>query len=340
MMREWYGRVLDDLLLGMAALRRLEAKRFMGQDLRWCDLKILIIGGSGFIGSHLCRRLYDKGSEVHATSRYQRESSASDFMWWQADTADLAAARRVLRSTRPDIIFHLAGAVGAAPDLALVLPTYHSLLTSTVNVLVTATELGCRRIFLAGSFTEPKLGEVEPIPASPYGAAKWMSTAYGRMFHCLYQTPVVNLRPFMTYGPAQASTKLIPSVTLSLLRGEAPKLSTGKTKADWVYITDVIDAFLRAVTTPAIEGKSIDLGTGTLFSVRDVVDRLVNIADTNVQPLFGALPDRPAENEVAANTAVASELLEWKATTSLESGLRQTFEWFKAQAATSKRNYC
>jgi UDP-glucose 4-epimerase len=305
----------------------------MERDLRWSALKVLITGGRGFIGSHLGRRLCDEGSEVHATSRDRHESSAGGPIWWQADMADLATARRVLAAVRPDIVFHLAGAVGAAPDCALVLPTYHSLLTSTVNILVTATELGCRRIFLIGSFTEPRPGEVEPTPGSPYGAAKWMSTAYGRMFHVLYQTPVINLRPFMTYGPAQATTKLIPSVALSLLRAEAPKLSSGKTRADWVYIADVVDAFLRAATTPGIEGKSIDLGTGSLVSVRDIVDRLVNIAGTKVEPLFGVLPDRPAENEVAANSATASELLGWKATTSLESGLRQTFEWFKAQAS-------
>ena len=252
--------------------------------------------------------------------------------------ADLTTARRVLAAIRPNIVFHLAGSVGAAPDFELVLPTYHSLLTSTVNVLVAATELGCRRIFLIGSFTEPKPGEVEPTPQSPYGAAKWMSAAYGRMFYSLYQTPVVNLRPFMTYGPAQASSKLVPSVTLSLLRGEAPKLSSGRTKADWVYIADVIDAFVRAATAPGIDGKSIDLGTGSLVSIRGVVDRLVKITGSQLQPLFGALPDRPGENEVAANTSTASELLGWSATTSLESGLRQTVEWFKAQAASRPMN--
>jgi UDP-glucose 4-epimerase len=251
--------------------------------------------------------------------------------------ADLASARRVLAATRPQIIFHLAGAVGAAPDCALVLPTFHSLLTSTVNMLVTATELCCWRVFLIGSFTEPKPAELEPTPGSPYGAAKWMSTAYGRMFHRLYQTPVVNLRPFMTYGPGQAPTKLIPSVVLSLLQGEAPKLSSGRTKADWIYVADVIDAFLLAATTPGLEGKSIDLGTGSLVSVRDVVDRVATISETNIAPLFEALPDRPAENAVAANTATASELLGWRACTTLDSGLRQTFEWFKEQSRRCDR---
>jgi len=300
---------------------------------RWPDLKVLVTGGSGFIGWHLCRRLRDEGSEVHATSRTQRPNTRGEPIWWQADMAELSTARLVLAGVRPDIVFHLSGSVGASPNLELVLSTYQSLLTSTVNVLVSATEIGCRRIVLTGSLTEPFPGETEPTPQSPYAAAKWAAVGYGRMFHSLYRTPAVILRPFMAYGPMQAASKLVPSVTLSLLRGEAPKVSGGRQRADWVYVRDVIEGFLAAAITPGIEGKSIDLGTGSLVSVRGVVDRLIKITGTKVKPLFGALPDRPGENEVAANTATASELVGWSATTSLESGLRQTVEWFKAQGA-------
>jgi UDP-glucose 4-epimerase len=306
------------------------------QDARLSDLRVLVTGGSGFIGRHLCRRLCDEGSEVHATSRNQQQLTNSGPIWWQADMADFTTARRVLAAVRPTIVFHLAGSVGAVPDVDWVLPTYHSLLTSTVNVLVAATELGCQRIFLSGSFTEPKAGELEPTPQSPYGAAKWMSVAYGRMFYSLYQTPVVNLRPFITYGPGQASSKLIPFVVLSLLQGTTPRLSSGRTKADWVFIADVIEAFLQAATTPGIDGKSIDLGTGNLVSVRSIVERLVRFTGSQLRPLFGALPDRPSENEVAANTSTASELLGWSASTSLECGLRQTVDWFRAQAASAQ----
>jgi UDP-glucose 4-epimerase len=306
------------------------------QGSRWPDLKVLITGGSGFIGWHLCRRLCEEGSEVHATSRKQRPTARGGPIWWQADMADLAAARRVLAAVRPDIVFHLAGSVGASPSLELVLSTYQSLLTSTVNVLVGTTEVGCRRIVLTGSLTEPAPGETEPNPGSPYAAAKWAAVGYGRMFHSLYRTPAVILRPFMTYGPAQAENKLIPSVTLSLLRGEAPKVSSGKWRADWVYVGDVIEGFLAAAIGPEIEGRSIDLGTGSLISIHGVVDQLVKITGSHLQPLFGALPDRPGENEVAANTSTAAELLGWSATTSLESGLRQTVEWFKARAASDQ----
>jgi nucleoside-diphosphate-sugar epimerase len=212
-----------------------------------------------------------------------------------------------------------------------VIPTYHSLLTTTINVLQTATEFGCARIVLSGSFTEPQPGQGEPIPGSPYAAAKWAGSAYARMFHALYQAPTVILRPFMTYGPRQASDKLIPAVTTALLTGVTPRLSSGRTKADWVYIADVVDAFVLAAQIQGLEGSSIDLGTGQLVPVRTVVEHLAGLIDSDAAPLFGALPDRPAENEIAANTVTASEKLGWRAATPLEVGLRMTVEWHRAE---------
>ena len=116
--------------------KRSRRPKFMGQGSRWPDLKVLVTGGSGFIGWHLCRRLCEEGSEVHATSRRQHPTARGGPIWWQADMAELSTARRVLAAIRPDIVFHLAGSVGAAPDLELVSSTYQSLLTSSVNVLM------------------------------------------------------------------------------------------------------------------------------------------------------------------------------------------------------------
>jgi nucleoside-diphosphate-sugar epimerase len=189
---------------------------------------------------------------------------------------------------------------------------------------------------LTGSLTEPANESLEPIPQSPYAAAKWAGVAYGRMFRALYGTPVVIMRPFMTYGPGQAPEKLVPSVTAALLKGDPPKLTSGRWKADWVYISDVIEGLLLAATVPGIEGMTFDLGSGTLTSVRRVVDLLVQaVGNEKIKPLFGAIPDRPGEREIAANTAFSASKLGWRATTSLEAGLYQTVEWHRAKGAAS-----
>jgi nucleoside-diphosphate-sugar epimerase len=135
----------------------------------------------------------------------------------------------------------------------------------------------------------------------------------------------------MAYGPGQDSKKLIPSVVVTLLNGEAPKLSSGRLEADWVYIDDVIEGFLQAALAPGIDGETIDLGSGTLTSVRAVVECLATMISSEAKPLFGALPDRPFEQVRLADTAGALAKIGWKATTFLEQGLQQTVDWYREQ---------
>lgn len=291
--------------------------------------KVMVTGGSGFLGSHLSRRLVENGIEVEAVSRSIRSTQTNYLRWWQGDMADIAAVRHLLHTIRPDVIFHLSGLSTGIPDLDLVLPTFHSLLTSTVNILAVATEIGCCRIVLAASLTEPEPGDMEATPTSPYAAAKWACGGYGRMFYKLYRTPVVMVRPFMAYGPGQDVRKLIPYVVLSLLQRQAPKLSSGNWQADWIYVDDVIDGFLQVALAANVEGCTIDLGSGELVSVRTVVEDLVKHVGTETEPIFGALPDRPLEKARIANVADAYSKIGWKPVISLEQGLEQTVDWYR-----------
>lgn len=291
--------------------------------------RVLVTGAAGFIGWHLCRRLTTGDLELHLTSRQNRSRLVNE-TWWQADMADPADARLVFSAVKPDIVIHLAGSTGASVDRNLVLPTLSSLATSTANVLVLASEHDCRRVILVGSLNEPVPSLQAPIPGSPYAAAKWVSSTYGRMFHALYGTPVVNLRPFMAYGPAQGRSKLIPSATLSLLKGESPRLTSGRVRGDWIYIDDVVDAFVIAAAATGIEGQTFDIGTGSLTSARTLIETLLGIVGGRDVPQFGAIPDRPLEQEVVADTVPAAEKLGWRATTTLEEGLRRTVAWYRA----------
>jgi UDP-glucose 4-epimerase len=305
--------------------------------------KVLVTGASGFIGSHLTKALSQKGAEVHAVSRFAR--ARDDLYWWQADLADISSVRKVLRDIRPETIFHLSGHVTAAPGMEFALSTFDSHVVTTVYLLTAATELGCGRILLTASLTEPQSHYVDVIPSSPYAAAKWASSAYGRMFHELYQTPVTIVRPFMTYGPMQNRHKIIPYVTLSLLQGESPKLASGRWQADWIYIDDVVEGILAAASVPAAQGCTIDLGSGTTRPVRAMVDQIVQLIRSPINPSFGALPDRPAEEVRAANLIFAQEKIGWRPSTSIENGLAQTVAWYREQLRTAtesdaKREEC
>src|SRR5260221_4236202 len=132
--------------------------------------KVLITGGSGFIGRKLAKRLCEMGADVHATSRTGRTGDRKNLTWWTGSFDDFETAKRILRDVRPDIICHLAGEVTASNEVRLVISTYHSLLTSTINLLTLAVEIGCGRIILTGSINEPL--DKEPKPNSPYSAAK------------------------------------------------------------------------------------------------------------------------------------------------------------------------
>jgi UDP-glucose 4-epimerase len=293
---------------------------------------VLVTGGSGFIGAHLCQRLSTCDARVHAVSRELHRSDNERLRWWQADLRDISAVRHVCKTVQPHFVFHLASYVVGARELDVVLPTFYDNLASTVHLLTAAAEVGCRRIVLASSSEEPQIFNDTTFPCSPYAAAKWASSIYGRMFHHLFQTPVVMPRIFMTYGPNQKDMqKLVPFVVCRLLRGEAPMLSSGRRLADWIYVDDVVEGLLRAAVVPGIEGCAFDLGSGSLTSVRGIVEQIVEIVGSGVESAFDKLPDRPFEQERAADTSFLSNKLGYQPKTTLRKGLEATVTWYRQQ---------
>jgi UDP-glucose 4-epimerase len=297
--------------------------------------RVLVGGASGFLGSHLCRRLLATGAEVHGVSRrHEAAGGGEDIRWWQCDLVDALAVQELLGRVKPDVIYHLGGMVTAEPALELVEPTFHSLVASTVNVLTAVVRTGCGRVVLSGSLEEPTGESVDTLtPSSPYGAAKLAAGVYARMFVKLYQAPVVIVRPYMTYGPGQRPTKVIPYTIMSLLRSEAPRLSKGQRFLDWVYVDDLIDGLVRAAAHPGIVGRTLDLGSGTAVSIKDIVTRLVRLIDPSITPQYGIEPDRPDDRIRLADVETTEHAIGWRARTPLNEGLAQTVEWYRRHSS-------
>lgn len=298
--------------------------------------RVLVTGASGFIGGALVQRLLQEEVEVHAIHRHTAPSASGDAVWHACDLEDELAVQRLIERVQPEALFHLASRVSGARDREAVLPTLRANLLSAVNVLTAATAHGCRRIVLTGSMEEPAPTSAWPVPSSPYAAAKLAASAYGRMFHLLYAAPVVTLRLFMVYGPGQRDRKkLIPYTILSLLNGEAPRLMSGGRMVDWVYVDDVVEGYVRAATMAGVDGKTIDIASGTRAAVRDVVERLGRLIDPAIRPQFGVVPDRAGEQEPVADLAPAASLLDWTPRTPLDTGLARTVEWYRAHVRSA-----
>jgi nucleoside-diphosphate-sugar epimerase len=301
----------------------------------WPDTVALVTGAAGFIGSHLIRRLPTLGTQVHAVSRRPQRARAGE-TWHVADLSDAEATTRLFRSVRPSLLFHLASEVTGSRGDEVVRPTLESNLIGTVNVLAAAKEFAVKTV-LTGSIEEPRPGNGQAPPSSAYAMAKWAATGYADLYHRLWGLPVTVLRPSMVYGPDQPDTsKLVPYVTLCLLRGQRPNLTKGSKLADWIYVDDVVDAFVSAGESDEAIGHAVDIGTGVSTSARHVVEKLHHIIGAGEAPEFGTVPDRTHDIPQVGDIEPAAAKLGWQPATSLDEGLRRTVNWYASQESHEK----
>ena len=306
----------------------------LNSDSPYKATSVLVTGASGFIGSHLCRHLSKLGAQV--TGAYLSNiPNGDDAEWLRLDLTDLDAVRKAIHEIRPDFIFHLAGSAQGCRELDAVVPTFENNLTSTIHILVAAQEAGCcKRLVITNSQEEPERGDPKAVPASPYAASKFASSAYARMFNALYGFPVVIARVFMVYGPEQKDhNKLVPYTILQALDGKAPELSSGGRRLDWVYVSDVVEGLLRLGSKSGIEGQTIDLGTGQTHTIKATVEEILNQIDPTLEGNFGAVPDRIMEQEPIADIEETMARVGWRAQVSLKEGLARTIAWYREYRA-------
>ncbi len=297
--------------------------------------RVVVTGGTGFIGSHLVRRLVGEGAQVYVFTRpsSRRDRLADVLPHIQLREVDIRAFGTVsseMDRLRPEVVFHL-GAQGVTDPF---LPQNRALSTNldgTINVVRAAAQAGVGRIIYTGTSHEygDLANESRLDPISPYAASKAAAWAFCRMYYHTLGWPIVTLRLFQVYGPGQRGT-LIPSAIEAGLRGHAFPTTPGEQVRDWVFVADVVEAFLNAATKPGVEGETFDIGTGQGKSVRDLIQAIFQHFE-GVEPLIGALPYRDGEVwSQVADIQYALENLGWKAKTSLDLGLRKTIDAHRA----------
>jgi UDP-glucose 4-epimerase len=294
--------------------------------------KVLVIGASSFIGANLVPALLNQGATVYTTSKSDPAEFGNNPTHRTLDITELPELENLIKSVRPDYIFNLSGYVQGGRILENVWPTFKVNLEGTVNLLTILHQYPCKRLILLGSLEELQSNHQSISPASPYAASKIAASTYARMFHSLFEMPLVIAQLFMVYGPNQKDhQKLVPYTIQSILKGEVPLFSSGTRKADWVYVADIVEGLIQAAIYPGIEGKSIQFGTGRLTSVEEVVTRIFDLLQVEIPPKFGAIGDRKLETIIAADVDETRQLINWKSKVSLEEGVVETVDWYKKQ---------
>ena len=259
---------------------------------------------------------------MHATTRSATPPTDPCVRWWRVDLADAAATEELVTRLQPDVVIHLAARADGTRRLDAVVPILTDTLLTTVSVLAAAARLPRCKVVAAGSVED---GGHQPDVHSPYAASKAAAATYASLFHGLWQLDVTVLRLAMVYGPDDPNAhRLIPSVVAAFSDGRRPAVSSGTRRIDWVYVDDVVDAFLAAADAP--EGAAASSTSGPARSCRSArPSGLVAAAmGTAIAPAFGAVGDRPLERELRADPKAALKGLGWRPRVGLAEGIART----------------
>lgn len=306
---------------------------------------VLVTGASGFIGSHLVRRLVAEGAEVHGLS-----SSVSSvypvrlldlrerITVHEGNLTDRRAMDGLVETVRPQVVFHLGAYTHVGKSWQRMDECIQTNVGGTVRLLQALEGSGYRRFVYTstsevyGAIDVPFHEDDQVHPISPYSVAKHSGEEFCRMLHQGLGWPVVVVRPFNAYGPWQSPDRVIPEVIVRALRGQELRMTAGAQTREFNYVEDLAAGFLRLGTVPGIEGQVLNLGCGEEISMRELATRILSLMGDPITPQFGALPERPTDiPRMYCDNNRARQLLGWQPAHSLDEGLRRTIAWYRAE---------
>ena len=306
----------------------------------------LVTGADGFIGSHLTEALLARGYKVRALAQY---NSFNNWGWLEdvapcdrleivcGDVRDPDFCRHICRGV--DTVFHLAALIAipysyVAPDSYV-----DTNIKGTLNMCQAARDCGVSRIVVTSTSEVYGTAQYVPIdekhprqPQSPYSATKIGADAIAESFYRAFDLPVVIARPFNTYGPRQSARAIIPTIITQIASGKGQlKLGDLSPTRDFNYVADTAAGFIALAETPGIEGRNINIATGTEVSMADTLATIARVMGVEVDAVVDPERLRPAKSEVnrlCGDNTIITSLTDWRPRHTLEDGLRATVEWF------------
>jgi UDP-glucose 4-epimerase len=305
--------------------------------------RVLVTGGSGFIGSHLVHRLLADGADVAVTVRYgnvmkneRLRDCWNDIRVIEADLRNRGALEAGLREFPPEVVLHLAAYNHVGQSFVQVEECFDVNAKGTANLL-DACHDSEKFIYMStsevyGHQTEvPFVETMCPEPISPYAITKYAGELYCHMKQRIGgETSVVILRPFNTFGPYQSAKAVIPELIVDCLRGKTIHTTKGDQTREFNYVDNIIDGLVLAASHPGPLDGVMNLAGGEEVAIRDLVKKIAELTETRSKIEIGALSYRPTEIwRMFADSSRARKTLGWEPRVRLEEGLKKTISWFR-----------
>lgn len=304
--------------------------------------RALVTGGSGFIGSHLVRRLMGLGADVTVMVRYgnvMKNERLRDI--WdklqvvEADLRNRGALDAVVR-TQPDFVFHLAAYNHVGESFRQVEECFDVNGKGTANLLDVCPGKEC---FVYTSTSEvyghqssvPFIETMNPEPISPYAITKYAGELYCRMKQRVKgSNRIVVVRPFNAFGPYQSTKAIIPELIMDCLKGNPIRTTKGEQTREFNFVENLVDGIVAAAAcSERIEGP-VNLASGEEVAIRDLVKKIAELTNTKSKVEIGALEYRPTEIwRMYADASRAKTVLGWTSKVNLAEGLKRTVEWYR-----------
>ena len=306
-------------------------------------MKVLVTGGAGFIGSHLCRRLLKAGIKpvVFDNLSVGKEENVPRGCWFiKGDIQNFSSAQKIIKNV--DAIFHLAANVTIRGSVDKFYEDAQTNIIGTLNLLRACKVSKKVKKFVFSSSMAVYTDSPKPVPLdedykkepiSPYGIAKLASERYILVACKQMGIESTVLRFFNTYGPGQTYTPYVGVITIfvnKLLAGQSPVIfGDGEQKRDFVYVGDIAEATYRVLQSKT-NGQILNVGTGKATSVNQIASLLIKKINPPIKPQYQ--PVHPGELRYSiSNSTKLEKAIKFKPSTRLEEKINEVIEYIKKQ---------